>query len=179
MRLTSAVYILLLVTTADCRTRSQAEPEPKQYSVPAEIEPYVQTFRAEAGRRKRVIAADNLIIRFGILQGNAVCGECLTEAGKTPRITLSADVSCWKNANSDQRECLVFHELGHCLLNRPHRSDRFPNGAYVSLMNPGDVSVYATCTYDVGGDACDKRARRPYYLDELFDPATPAPVWGQ
>lgn len=153
-------------------------PEPVQYSVPAELEPYVQTFRTEASRRMLVVPTTNLIVQFGTPEGTDVCGQCLLATGKTPRVTISTDAVCWKNSSEAEREALLLHELGHCLLKRSHRPDRFPNGAYVSIMNADDVSLYAVCRYPIGDDICDKRPRRAYYLDELFDPATPAPAWG-
>ena len=177
------VHALLPLLTAllSCQPRAQPQPdpEPKQYSVPADVEPYLQRFREEARKRGQTPTTDNLIVTFGKTTGSDACGQCLLESGKTPRITLSTDAYCWTNANENERECLVMHELGHCLLNRSHRTDRFPNNAYVSLMNPDDVSVYATCRYPIGNDVCDKRPRRDYYLDELLVPATPAPVWGK
>lgn len=174
------VLFLLLVATTNCQPRNQPkpDPEPVQYTVPAEVEPYVQRFRDEMGKRGPIPATNNLIIRFGLTRGSDACGECALESGKTPRITLSPDAYCWRNASDYERECLVFHELGHCLLNRSHRTGRFPNNAYVSLMNPDDRAVYATCVYPIGNDVCDKRPRRDYYLDELANPATPTPAWG-
>lgn len=169
---------LTIVALLSCQ-RSQPEPEPAQYSVPAEVEPYVQRFRDETKKRGQTLPTDNLIITFGPTQGSDVCGQCLLESGKTPRITISTDAYCWRSASENERECLVFHELGHCLLNRGHRTERFPNNAYVSLMNPDDRAVYATCAYPIGNDACDKRPRRDYYLDELVNPAAPTPVWGR
>lgn len=178
MRIYPGLTLFLLAIATGCQ-RTQPDPEPAQYSVPAEVEPYVQRFRAEIQKRGQTTATDNLIITFGQTRGEDVCGECRVQVGKTPRITLSTDPSCWQQANQNEREGLIFHELGHCLLARQHRSDRFPTGAYVSLMNPDDVGVYATCRYPIGTDSCDKRPRRDYYLDELIDPAAPAPAWGK
>ncbi len=171
--------LLLLLAVLSCRPRPQAEPEPKQYSVPADVEPYVQAFRDIAQQHGQTIPADNLIITFGETQRQDACGQCDRATGKTPRITLKTDDLCWKNANQQEREALIFHELGHCWLNRDHRPDRFPNGIYVSLMNADDVGIYATCRYPIGNDVCDKRPRRQYYHDELFNPATPVPAWGK
>lgn len=173
------VCLVLLFIALGCQRTTTSEPEPKQYVVPAEVEPYVQAFRQAAQQRGQTVATDNLIITFAATQTKEACGECLRQAGRTPRITLSAQRTCWQEANINERECLVFHELGHCLLNRDHRADRFPKGQYVSLMNPDDIAVYATCRYPLGGDDCDKRPRQGHYHDELFNPATPAPAWGK
>ncbi|MCY7352130.1 MAG: hypothetical protein LH606_15945 [Cytophagaceae bacterium] len=171
----AAVGLTFLLT--NCRDRTN--PEPPQYRVDARVEPYVQLFRQEARSRGKTLSIDNLTVEFGQAKNQNVCGECQLDAGQPPRILLRLDAPCWTQASEEARECLVFHELGHCLLRRPHKNTLFPNGANVSLMNSGDVSVYATCLYDIGGDVCDKRSRRAYYLDELFDETTPAPAWGR
>lgn len=175
MRVTTLLMLLLLLS---CQ-KPEPDPEPAQYSVPAEVEPYVQAFREAARLRNSKVATDNLIITFGPVSGEDVCGQCLLQAGKTPRITLNNNSDCWKAAYPNERECLVFHELGHCLLDRTHRSDKFPKGQYVSLMNPDDRNVYATCRYPIGDDECDKRPRQGHYHDELFKPNTAVPVWGK
>lgn len=173
----SLVILFIFLSIASCQSSSQ--PEPVQYSVPVEVEPYLKSFRDEASKRNKSISTANLIISFGTAQTEDVCGQCILQAGKTPQITLSSDDFCWKTANTNERECLVFHELSHCLMNRAHKTEKFPNGAYVSLMNPDNVAVYATCRYPIGGDECDKRDRRDYYIDELFDATTPTPAWGK
>lgn len=178
MRPACAILPFALLVLLSCE-HTQPAPEPAQYTVPAEVEPYVQRFRNEIRQRGLMPATDNLIITFGQTTGSDVCGQCLLETGKTPRITLSTDLFCWQKASDNERECLVFHELGHCLLKRGHRLGRFPNNAYVSLMNPDDRAVYATCAYPIGGDVCDKRDRRGYYLDELVDSTTVVPAWGK
>lgn len=175
MRVAPVLKLLVFAVVLGCQSSSQ--PEPVQYSVPADLESYIQAFRNEAQQRKQTVSTVNLIVTFGDIQNEDVCGECVLESGKTPRITLNFNDYCWKTASQQERECLIFHELGHCLLNRAHKTDRFPNGAFVSLMNPDDIGIYAACRYPIGGDECNKRTRRTYYIDELFDPTTSAPAW--
>ena len=179
MRSTSLFSLFLLLLILSCQSSQTTGPEPIQYSVPAEVEPYVKSFRDEAGKRNNPVSTANLIITFGTVLTEDICGQCLLENGKTPRITLNGDAFCWQQANKEEREGLVFHELGHCLLRLAHQTDKFPNGAYKSLMNPDNVGVYAPCHYPIGGEECDKRPRRAYYIDELFDPTTPAPAWAK
>ncbi len=177
MRLLSFAFIIGLVAPMGCHR--DTPPEPAQYAVPVAVEPYVQHLRDEAGKRGMTLVIDNLIVQFGTTQGEDICGQCLLETGKTPRIILNPNAYCWQSASAEEREGLVFHELGHCLLKRVHRTDRFVNQAYASLMNPDDAGVYAACRYPIGDDVCDKRPRRPYYVDELFNADTPVPAWGK
>ena len=179
MRLTPLLTSLLLLTLLGCQSTKQDGPQPVQYSVPEAVEPFMKTFREEAQKRGSSVSTANLIIEFGTPQGQDVCGQCTLETGKTPRILLNNNSFCWQQANEQERECLLFHELGHCLLKRLHKTDKFPDGAFTSLMNPDNVDVYATCRYPIGGEECDKRPRRNYYIDELFDPATPTPAWAK
>ena len=179
MRSFSIGFCCCLLAALSCQSPAEVASDPAQYSVPTELEPFVQQFRDEAQKRGRSVSTSNLIIEFGQPSQQDVCGECVLEPGKTPRIILTKTAFCWQQASMQARECLVFHELGHCLLKRTHLTKQFPNGAFVSLMNPDDRAVYATCAYPIGNDDCDKRPRREYYIDELFDAGTPAPVWGR
>ena len=178
MRPLSVCLFCLLLIALSCQKQAIVPATPAQYSVPAELEPYVQQFGDEAQKRGHTVLTDNLIIEFGQPGQQDACGECVLKAGKTPRIVLTKNAFCWQQASTQERECLVFHELGHCLLSRLHVSKQFPNGAYVSLMNPDNRALYTTCAYPIGGDDCDKRPRREYYVTELFDTSTPAPPWG-
>ncbi|QJW91029.1 hypothetical protein HNV11_17435 [Spirosoma taeanense] len=177
MRAASLLVCLGLLVLSECQPREQ--PEPVQYNVPAEVEPYILSFRNEAAKRSYPVSTANLIVSFGALPHTDECGQCQLQSGKTPRITLSTAASCWQQLSANERECLVFHELGHCLLSRIHKTDRFPDGTYVSLMNPDNTGVYATCRYPINENDCDKRPRRTYYVDELFNPATPKPAWAR
>ena len=179
MRPLAICLFWLLAIALSCQRPAEVPAESVYYSVPAELEPYVQRFRDEAQKRGKTPAINNLIVVFGQTSQQDICGECMLEPGKTPRVVLAQTAFCWQQASPQARECLVFHELGHCLLKRAHTTKQFPNGAFVSLMNPDDRAVYATCVYPIGNDDCDKRPRRDYYVDELFDASTPAPAWGR
>ena len=179
MRPLSVCLFWLLVSILSCQSPVAVPSDPVQYSVSAELEPYVQRFRDEAQKRNIPVSTDNLIVEFGQPSLKDACGECILAAGKTPRVVLAKNALCWQQASTQARECLVFHELGHCLLKRLHVTKQFPNGAFASLMNPTNRAVYATCAYPIGDDDCDRRPRRDYYVDELFNVGTPAPPWGQ
>ncbi len=170
----SYIGICFLLVLLSC----QKVPDP-ELKIPAEVQPYIDSFVAEAKKRGIDIKINNLIVEFADADGDFVCGRCKSLTAKQQYIVLDTDPACWKDAYEQARESLVFHELGHCYLARSHRTNKFTNGIYKSLMNPDNVETYSTCRYPLGGDVCDKRPRRQYYIDELFDENTPTPSWGR
>ncbi|MEL6674164.1 MAG: hypothetical protein AAFR61_18305 [Bacteroidota bacterium] len=163
-----SVMSSLLVLTA-------CQPEPVAiYDVPASIQPYVDAFKHEASLRGVELEIDALLVEFQNdledSQGNDAAGLCYAShaADPTPRIQLDTTSFNWR-ANEYTREILVFHELGHCILNRlVHRDDNLPNGNHASMMRSTGAQVY-------GGVL--NSFKRSYYLDELFDETTESPEW--
>jgi hypothetical protein len=60
----------------------------------------------------------------------------------------------WGSLTSSYREMLLFHELGHCLLNRSHQGNDFYNPT--SIMN---ASLFSDLNYKTNYD---------YFIKELF-----------
>ncbi|MDX1906930.1 MAG: hypothetical protein SF053_07825 [Bacteroidia bacterium] len=144
--------------------------DPKVYEVPSIIEPYIELFEEEAAKRGQTLTIDNLKVEFATdLLGGDAAGLCTfaSASSPTPHIRLDTTSFNWQN-NLYHREILVLHELGHCILNRQHRDDFLPNGNIASIMRATGEQVY-------GGSL--NAFKRDYYLDELFDPNTPAPDW--
>ncbi len=172
-------FVSLFLLLVGCHEKEPAS----VYQVPAEIEPYIQTFLAEAKLRGKDLRINNLIVEFGTPEHQEICGECLQTSGKPDRqkrIIISTQSSCWADITPRVREGLVFHELGHCILGRiNHKDTHLPNGDFASLMNTNDVTLYAPCVYELSGSNCDQSFKRPYYLDELFDENTPLPDWAK
>ncbi|MEO0468092.1 MAG: hypothetical protein AAF206_00620 [Bacteroidota bacterium] len=148
----------------------------RQLSIPDLIQPYIDDFEREAMSRGIDIDIDNLIVEFeGNLNNGSAAGLC-TYAGEnvTPVIHLDTTSTNWQN-NEFSREILVFHELGHCILTRispnsGHTDVKLPNGNLASIMRSTGEQVY-------GGNM--NAFKRAYYLDELFNPETPAPDWAR
>jgi len=94
------------------------------------------------------------------LDGEHVAGQCTTFGSFRPgRVTMDAEF--WDRANDSFKEFIIFHELGHCFLDRGHREDAFSNGRCVSIMRSGTLDCRDN--YNV--------ATRSNYIDELFEPA--------
>jgi len=142
------------------------------YSAPPELDTYVQTFLKEASSRGRPIDLyeEGLVVNFGTLpRGKA--GSC--RPNDYPK-KVTIDAAQWKKLDEQQREALVFHELGHCILNRDHNNNTLPFGECASLMDGNEEESGFVCSNNYYAAQW-----RRYYLDELFDPDTPLPSWYQ
>lgn len=141
------------------------EPEPPQkvfLNVDPELHSYFQTFEEEARARGMEIDLNeaDLTARIEEIHAQGVGGQCSRPNIITNDIVI--DSSFFNNGNVDEllRELVIFHELGHCFLQREHREDTYPNGNCISIMRSGV------------GDCRDNysSAFRKIYIDELFDP---------
>lgn len=126
---------------------------------PAHIDPafqsYVNIFNAAAALRgKAYLRAENtgITIRWAILMPSyaAVC-----HSGGIP--VIEVDPNYWVKVNEWNRETLILHELGHCILNRGHNTvTPYKDRQFKSVMYPVNI---------VG----DYFAHKAAYLDELFN----------
>lgn len=160
-------FLLLSITLVAC---TEDPIPPKVYEVPMEIQGYIDLFEQEAANRGFNINIDNLRVEFEEnLNDGTAAGLCnFPINGEPPYIRLDTTSSNWQN-NPWSREILVFHELGHCILDRRvHRDALLPNGNLASLMRSNGEQVY-------GGRL--NAFKRAYYLDELFDQLAEAPDW--
>lgn len=143
------VFSILLLVSASACGRSAV------YDV-GEFQPYVDRFTNEAANRGKSMKVTDLVIKYGQLQRPLERGACEISPDEPPTITIRQDT--WLAMTEAEREELLFHELGHCVLRRLHKSDVAENGLPVSIMNP----------FIVRGDLYS--LNQDYYLDELFSP---------
>ena len=156
--------LLMIITLSSCKDHNE-------YRVDSEFTEYLQRFEDEAAKRGRTfnVKTEGLIIEFAKLKDNS--------AGLThyeDPIRVEIDQTYWndisKTAGADlMKEDLIFHELGHGLLNRTHLNDSFENGDWKSIMCGGDKVNDRAWNINYHGE------RRAYYLNELFDQSTAAP----
>lgn len=141
------------------------------YNVPNNIQPYIDEFIAEAAARGIDLTIDDLIVLFEEdleVDGVEAAGICQSGGKKnTPTIKIDTTSLNW-TINLSAREQLIFHELGHCVLGRPHTDERMPNGNYRSTMRPTGEQIYGPLYSSF---------KRDYYFDELFDEEAETPEW--
>jgi hypothetical protein len=159
------ILFFLLIATLSCQKQTL---EPTVYQIDKDLQPYVTSFAEEAKKRGIEITSENL------------CGKCTKQPSEGQRtIKIKKDFLCWKGVPNQNKEALVFHELGHCLLGRVHRDDLLPNKADASLMNSNSYGPYQPCIYAIDGNDCNRTPRRTYYVDELFNEKTSIPDWAK
>ena len=92
---------------------------------------------------------------------------------ETHQITIQRNY--WDNVTERDRERLLFHELGHCILNRSHKNGLTDDREFLSIMQgSGSQSQY----YSVRNRFVNYSGfRKAYYLDELFNGNTARPFW--
>lgn len=160
---------------------------PTEYIIAPELKKYVDKFFLEATNRGINIPQENLIVAINSTATfSDICGKC-TQNSKYPTLQRTVEINiesqpCWKTISENDREALVFHELGHCLLGRiAHKDDTFADGTPKSIMVSSNTDLYGPCVYaiDDNGTLCNKTNRRKYYIDELFDEKTAAPSWAK
>ncbi|MGK0387388.1 MAG: hypothetical protein ACI94Y_000114 [Maribacter sp.] len=104
------------------------------------------------------LAAANVTGSIEDEPGHDSAGRCLQDTNGTLHY-VSIREDFWAKASSTDKEILVFHELGHCYLQRDHEDATLEDGNCVSLMRAGS----SFCNDNYFEDT------RIYYLDELFE----------
>jgi hypothetical protein len=102
---------------------------------------YVTSFEQTSAQYGSPVQITDLTIQFG--QVDAVGetggrGVCEAAEGMTPVITISQDA--WTTSTEAEREELIYHELGHCVLHKAHVGGINQAGIPASLMNPSKIN---------------------------------------
>lgn len=119
---------------------------------------HFEAFELEAASRGVAIdlASENISAHFRDIPEDNVAGQCSYSYNRPRQVTI--DTPFWTRSGQLSREMIIFHELGHCVLNLDHDERSFSSGLCRSIMRSG------TCCCR---DAYNAQNRK-YYLDELF-----------
>lgn len=134
-------------------------------NVHPEFQIYVDRFVEEASKRGKKIDFEDtgLLIQFRSEVDKETGGVCKGNHH------IEIELSIWEDLAEFEREGLIFHELGHCELDRRHLNDTLPNGEWRSRMRGAPLPDGKSAVIHYIGD------RREYYIDELFDSEVPVP----
>lgn len=115
---------------------------------------YFERFEQRARENGQEIETNQIGIKFANNFGDRVMAVCIQRAGLPSEIEVNK--SYWDKFGDTKREMLIFHELGHCSLDRRHRSEVDSRGRPMSLMYD---TMFSVTTYsDLHAD----------YMRELF-----------
>lgn len=149
--------------TSSCSTLDSEEatmqPEIQRFElVDSQLVPHFLSFETAAKERGISIdlSAAQIIGKIEELHEDNIAGQCSYISNRPNEITL--DLTFWNQASNSYREYIVFHEIGHCYLNRDHLDTSLRNGACTSIMRSGT----GNCQDNYNSQT------RAYYLDELF-----------
>lgn len=146
--------IIVLFTGSSCL---KDEVIPDSF-VDTRLQEYFDRFAEEAAKRQFIVDFEVLKVSgyVRLITSQNVIGQCAHDPG-TPT-TVIIDKSYWDNATDLEREFLVFHELGHCILNRDHLDEADLFGNCISIMTSGTAQCIINYT----------PATREGLIDELF-----------
>jgi hypothetical protein len=124
--------------SADIIKGGNTAPEIESY------ESYVETFIEYQIQAGGVANVGNSTFAFVNTLSNNVLGTCTMETGY-----IKINEYLWRQISSARKEELIFHELGHCFLNRYHENSVDPQNYPISIMNWYQLgpSIYATNRY--------------------------------
>lgn len=158
MKSKSHFILLIGLALTGCK-----DPEPTREfpNVDERLHGYFIQFEDEARARGIEIDLNESSVTGNIeeIEGQGVAGQCFRPNVLTNDIVIDESFLL-SNASDLLKELVVFHELGHCYLQRGHREDAYPTGACISIMRSGVEDCRDNYT----------NAFRETYIDELFDP---------
>ena len=151
-------HILLLVFFFSACEEGQENFTVVDNYIEEDLQEYFESFKQEAAKYNIEIDYEDLRIDGYIrnIRERGVAGQCQTFEGGLNAVVISS--AYWNTIEGLQREFLVYHELGHCALDREHLDESDENGLCKSIMYSG-------------GNVCNlnyNRRTKEEYLSELF-----------
>lgn len=132
------------------------ENEPK--IIEEELKVYIDLFIEEAAEREVDIdlSGVNLGAYIENIEENGTLGQCISYADGSKEIVINE--RNWDRLDDLEKEYVVFHELGHCVLNRSHDNTQDNSGTCQSIMQSGEGQCESTYNEN----------NRSQLLEELF-----------
>ena len=154
-RIVYAVTGICVIALSSCQLEVVTIPT----VVDTPLQEYFDRFIDEAAVRGLDVtyATSQVDAQIGEITEPNVIGQCAWSQNHQHSITL--DQQYWRTANDLQREFVVFHELGHCVLGLQHTDYSDANGNCTSIMTSGTGDCRVLYTHN----------NRGRMLDDLFE----------
>lgn len=158
MKITILAFILILTTACGKKEIKKVEIDPA-------FQAHVDEFQQNASLAGRPVKIDNLVVKAVAnlndlnTNGNTL-GVCYTSYRETTdwmgnkkvyaTPVIHIDQTDWNNLSSSGRKQLIFHELGHCVIDRPHsnstNSIMYP---YHNVVQNSFITRYNSMIYEL------------------------------
>lgn len=141
--------------------------EEAEYNVPLTFQPYVDSFIVEAAKHGQTIdfSDTGLSIQFRDAVDQETGGVCKGNH------QIEIEKFFWEDLSEFDKEGLIYHELGHCELDRRHRNEKLANGEWASRMRGSPIPDGDNAVINYAG------SRLEYYREEFFNSTLSAPDW--
>lgn len=151
-------FLIPIIIMMGCKKEQVIETQLLTVSIDPDLQPYFDRFAAEGAERGQQIdlAAAYISGTLENLSEAQALGQCQKYANGSREVRV--DLAFWEKAGNMEREFVVFHELGHCFLDRDHLDEANAAGNCISIMNSGKTQ----CKFNYNS------RNREAYLDELF-----------
>lgn len=137
MRFLISIILLSILscTTVEHKHITVVNEEYRYNYIDSALDPILKSFEYETRIRGIKVVDTNISMTFGLVragQKDNTVGYCVID----PKggVIIKIYTPAWKEMDDYQREDLVFHELGHCLIGRDHCSKINHEGP-ISIMN--------------------------------------------
>lgn len=162
---------LLIATAVAISAVSCKDSGSDVHNVDAEFEPYIQKFFSDAERYNCEIKDKNIVMKFAHLTDGKAG---VTYMNRVPTY-IEIDIDAWKSMTGpnelNEKENLIFHEMGHGILRRYHLNDVLNNGDWKTMMCGDELPNGRGSNINYRG------MRKEYYIKELFTQTTEVPAW--
>lgn len=161
----SFLFLVMLLLLALACTKEETARK-AEVNIPPVVQPYIDRFVSEAAERDQFIDLTDFGLDITFQQDLEDTLAAFCNNG-----SIVINQKYWDTRSDLTREAMIFHELGHCILNRAHLNTILPNDEWSSIMRGDPLPRGRSSSINFSG------TRRQYYIDELFNLQTAEPSW--
>ncbi len=149
---------LVVLTASGCAPKKKHE---AFLQIDGPFQDFVHNFEQTSAQEGTPLTVNDLILTFGSTPSMNETGVCEYSEDETPKITINQRI--WNTLNDYDKQEVIFHELGHCVLRRIHQ-----NSEMRAYNNTQTIPSSVMYPYRIAGTIY--RDHMPHYHDELFEP---------
>ena len=126
-----------LITLVACGKDEQIQLNKEYQGVEPELWSYFEKFENEASERGMLVdlSAAGITGTIEKIHAHGTVGLCNHRLDQPNHVIIDKDF--WASASENSKEMIIFHELGHCYLERGHNDDKKSDGTCASIMRSG------------------------------------------